>query len=182
MPDREACANQIVGALARASAATKPALLEILGAMGGTNALNALGEVAQSNDTQLKDVSSRLLGEWMTIDAAPVLLKLASTGPADKFQVRAMRGYIRIARQFVMDEKTRVEMCSQALQAAKQPAEQLLVLEILERYPTVGTLKLAIQASKTDGLQDEARRVASLIGSKLQDNPQAQSLLRDAGL
>ena len=38
---------------------------------------------------QLQDTSSRLLGEWMTIDAAPVLLDLAKTGSGEKYQARA---------------------------------------------------------------------------------------------
>ena len=117
----------------------------------------------------------------MTIDAAPVLLNLATTGTADKFQVRAMRGYIRIARQFDMPEKARVDMCRQALQAAKQDAERKLVLEVLERYPSLGTLKLAIQAAQASSLKADAQQTVKNIAAKLKDNPAAQTLLKEAG-
>ena len=36
-----------------------------------------------------------------------------------------LRGYIRIARQFIMPEGQRVEMCRNALDACRQPAEQI---------------------------------------------------------
>lgn len=182
MPDREACAAQIAEAIPGASSSQQVALLEILGAMGGPRALQTLGTYAQSSDTQLKDAASRLLGEWMTIDAAPVLLKLATTGPADKFQVRAMRGYIRIARQFVMPEEDRVAMSRQALQAAKQDAERKLVIDILERYPSLGTLKLALEAAKTPALKAHAQQAATSIAAELKDNPAAAALVKEAGL
>lgn len=182
MPEREECAAELAKAIPGTSVPTQISLLEILGLTGGPTALKTLGTYAQDSDSRLKDAASRLLGEWMTIDAAPVLLNLATTGPADKFQVRAMRGYIRIARQFVMPEKARVEMCGQAMQAAKQDAERELVIEVLERYPSVGTLKLAIDAAKSPTLKADAQQAAKNIAAKLKDNSDAQTLLKEAGL
>jgi HEAT repeat protein len=146
MPDREACAAELTGALERSPAATRSALLEILGAVGGTKALATVGAAAKGSDPQLQDVGSRLLGEWMTIDAAPVLLDLAKS--SDRYQGRALRGYVRIARQFTMPDQQRIEMCAHALAAARQPAEQKLVLEVVQRYPSVGMLKVAVQAAQ----------------------------------
>lgn len=167
MPDREACASQLVAALERSPTATKVSLLEILGAVGGTKSLEAMGTAAKSSDAQLQDVSSKLLGEWMTADAAPVLLDLSKTAPGEKYRVRALKGYIRIARQFVLPEAERVEMCQRALEAAKQPAEKKLVLDVLKRYPNVDMLKLAIKASDVPELKDDARLAALAIAQKL---------------
>ncbi len=108
MPDRDACAKQLTAAIEEAPAATKIALLKIVGAVGGTEALASLGASAKANDAEVQDASSRLLGEWMTADAAPVLLDLAKTAPGDKYRVRALRGYIRIARQFALPEPQRL--------------------------------------------------------------------------
>jgi HEAT repeat protein len=180
MPDREACAAQLAAALDRAPAATKSALLEILAAVGGTKALAAVGAAARSSDPTLQDVSSRLLGEWMTIDAAPVLLDLAKTG--DRYQTRALRGYIRIARQFTMSEPQRVEMCKNALEAARQTAERKLVLEVLQRYPNVETLKLAIKAMQTPDIRDDAAAAAKAIGDKVPKTNEVRDVLSKAGL
>jgi HEAT repeat protein len=182
MPDREACAAELTQSLQKASIAGKTALLEILGAIGGTNALQTLAASAKDENPQLRDVSSRLLGEWMTIDVAPVLLELSQTGPSDKFQVRAIRGYIRVARQFVMSDDERVAVCANAMKIAKQPAEQKLVLEALQRYPSIGTLNLAVEATKIKNLKEDATKTCVEIGKKLKDNAEAQAILKKAGI
>jgi HEAT repeat protein len=168
MPDREACAELLAAALNRTSSVpTKSALLETLGAMGGTKALATLAAAAKGSDPELQDVSSRLLGEWMTADAAPVLLDLAKSAPGEKYQVRALRGYIRIARQFVLPEQERAEMCRAAWEAAWQPAERKLVLDVLKRYPNAESFQVALQAMETPELKDEATQAALLIAQKL---------------
>jgi HEAT repeat protein len=183
MPDRELTAGQLATALERAPAPAKPTLLETLGAVGGTKALQTLHTAAKSGDPQLQEVSSRLLGEWMTIDAAPVLLDLAKTGkPGDKFQVRALRGYIRIARQFTMTEPERAEMCRSALAVARQPAEQKLILEVLTRYPSVDTLKVAVEATKTPELKAEALNATQAIAQKLGKTDEVREILSKAGV
>ena len=183
MPDREACAAQIAKTLDSSSVSTKSALLEILAAVGGTNALQAMNTAAKSTDPELKDVSSRLLGDWMTIDAAPVLLDLAKNGPADKFQVRAIKGYIRIARQFAMNQPERVAMCKNAFEASRQPAEQKMVLEILKRYPDIEMLKIAIKAVQVSDLKEDAKQTALAVAEKVTGKTEeVQKLLAEAGL
>ncbi len=169
MPDREDCATQIAAAMDRAPVATKATLLEILAAVGGTKALATVGTAAKSNDVQLQEVSSKLLGEWMTIDAAPVLLDLSKTAQGEKYQVRAMRGYIRIARQFVMPEPERLVMCQKAVDNAQQTTEKRLVLDILKRYPSIEMLKMAINLAKIPELKDEAVQAALFIAQKQGD-------------
>ena len=184
MPEREACAAQLAAAIERTSSVpTKSSLLQILGAVGGTKALATIGAAAKSTDAQLQDTSSRLLGEWMTADAAPVLLDLAKTAPEDKYQVRALRGYIRIARQFVIPEQQRAEMCRKAFEAARRTAEQKLVLEVLRRHPNTETLKLAINAMQIPELKQQATQVTLVIAKKLDGKGvDVSELLSKAGL
>ena len=182
MPDREACAKELTSAMDKSSVETKIAILEMLAAVGGTQALQTVSSAAKSSDASLKDAGSRLLGDWMTIDAAPILLELAKSGPLDKYQVRELRGYIRIARQFNMREPERVAMCQNAWDACKQTAERKLVLEILKRYPNIEMLKIAIKASSAADVKKDAADAAREIAKKLANNPAAQDLLSKAGL
>ena len=183
MADREGCANELSLAIDKARAVpTKVVLLQILGAMGGPKALATIDKAARSSDSMLQDASSRLLGEWMTEDAAPVLLELAKLS-SNPFQVRAMRGYIRIARQFVLPEEQRMEMCQNAFDAARQTAEKKLVLDILKRYPTTAGLKLAVKAIAVPDLKVDATeatlQVAQKLGAKGVD---VKELLTSAGI
>lgn len=181
MPDREACAAEIASALKGKNAATQTVLLDILANVGGTNALKAVGEAGKSSDPALKDASSKLLGDWMTIDAAPVLLDLSTTGPADKFQVRSIRGYIRIARQFTMSDPERIAMCQKAFEIAKAPAEKKLLLDVLKRYPSLENLKLAIKTAEVAELKADAASAAQAIADKV-GTPEAKELVAKAGL
>jgi len=167
MPDREACADKLSTAIAAASGDTKVKLLDIAGEVGGTRALAAVAAAAKSNDPALQDAATRLLGKWMTPDAAPVLLELSKTWEAGKFQTRAIRGYIRIARQFVLPDAERADMCRNALATAKDSADQKAVLEILPRYPSAATLAVAEEAAKITGLEAEAKAAAEAIRTKL---------------
>jgi HEAT repeat protein len=167
MPDREAAATQLAAAIDRTtSVPTKSSLLEILGAMGGPKALAAVGAAGKSKTAELQDVSTRVLGGWMTEDAAPVLLEIA-TSPGHKYQGRAFRGYVRIARQFVLPEDERLAMCQKAVAAAKSAEEHKLVLEVLQRYPSVDGLKMAVQATSNPELKEDASAATLVIAQKL---------------
>ena len=167
MPQGEACAAKLVAATSSASVSATCTILEILGAMGNKTALEALGTAAKDKAPELQDTASRLLGEWMTVDAAPVLLDLAKTAPDEKYQIRAMRGYIRLVRQFVIPDPERVKMCQAALETAKRDAEKKLVLEVMERYPSLDMLKLALDTTKVPSLKKDATNVSLTIAQKI---------------
>ena len=183
MPDREACATELASAYDNSkSVPHKISLLEILGAMGGTKALATMDAAGRSKDPLLQDMSSRLLGEWMTEDAAPVLLSLAKL-PSNPYSVRSLRGYIRIARQFVLPEAQREEMCQKAFDTAQQTAEKKLVLDVLKRYPTENTLKQAIKSMQIAALKDDATQATLVIAQKLGSKGiDVKPLLANAGL
>ena len=181
MPDGEACARQLVAATAQAAVPVRCSVLEILGAMGNPAALEALAAAAKSGQAELQEVASRLLGEWMTIDAAPVLLDLAKTSPEEKYQIRALRGYIRLVRQFNVPDPQRVEMCRAALATAARDAEKKLVLEVMGRYPSVDMLRLAVEAAKNPSLKKEASAASLAIAQKIGGSADVQKLLAQVG-
>ena len=158
-------------------------LLEILGDVGGTKALNTIGLAAKSKDAQLQDVGSRLLGKWNSVEAAPVLLDLAKTAPEEKYQVRALRGYICLVRKFPMADQERAAMCQKAFEASRQPAEQKLVLDVIKLHPGVETLKLAIKTMQVADLKDEATQATLVVAQKLgAKGVDVRELLNTAGL
>jgi HEAT repeat protein len=183
MPDREACAGELARAIGRAPVSTKSVLLKILGEMGGAKALETIGAAARDADPQLQDVASRLLGEWMNVDAGPLLLELSKPASGSKYQGRALRGYIRLARQFQMPEDQRAVMCKNAFDAATQPAEKKLVLDVLKRYPSIDGLKLSIQALQIAELKEDATGATLAIAQKLGSNAaEVRDLLSKAGM
>ena len=182
MPDAEDTARQLALALPNAPLKAQASLLSIIGAVGGKKALETIDAAVAGSNAELQDVGSQLLGQWMTADAGPVLLKLSKSGPKE-YRVRVLRGYIRIAKQFKMPIAERAEMCQQALDAATRPEEQKLILGVLEVFPSVETLRLAIKASQLPGLKDDAVYSAMKIAQKLGgDDPAVRELLAQIGL
>ncbi len=163
MPDRAACAAELAKGIAGASPAAQAHLVEILGAVGGRDALRAMGAAMRQGDDQVLDAGTRALGQWMEVDAAPLMLELAQNANGEKYQVRALRSYIRLARQFRMSDAERAEMCQQALDAAKRNDERELVFAVLERYPNEHSLRVAKSAADRPELKERAVRVAELI-------------------
>lgn len=102
----------------------------------------------------------------MTADAGPVLLDLASSEDG-AFRGRALRGYLRIARQFAMPDAARAEMCRKAMAAATDDAERKLVVEILPRHPSKAMLEIARQAEAMPGVADAAKAAVAEIEQKL---------------
>jgi hypothetical protein len=179
MPEREECAAILAGALDQASTSAKEAILDTLKEMGGKTALETVARMAKSQDSQMQDTASRILGEWMSADAGPVLLDLAKD-PQSQHRVRALRGYIRLPRQFglQMSDQQRVEMCGKAWEAAERDAERELVLQVVERYPSIGMLRLAVEATKNEALKEYAAAVAMSVAQKIRGGPKAKELLQ----
>ncbi|BBO30812.1 HEAT repeat domain-containing protein [Lacipirellula parvula] len=170
MPDREACAEQLAAALAGADADDQAQLVDILGAVGGKQAIDAMAGVMQQGSDAVLDAGTRALGNWMEVDAAPVMLELAKSVKGDKYQVRALRSYIRLARQFKMSDAARAEMCEKALDAATRNDERELVFAVLERYPNEHSLRVAKAATAQPELKERAVRVAEAIEQKSPGN------------
>jgi HEAT repeat protein len=168
MPDREAAAAELTEALAKSeSTETKIAMLETLGAMGGENALRALHQAAKGNNIALQEIATRLLGAWMTPDVAPVLLDLTEELPAGKYRVRALRGYLRVARQFRIPRSQRLEICEKALELADRDEERLLALETLTRSPHPRSLRDAAAQLDSDKLGAKASESVIAIAEQI---------------
>lgn len=166
MPDRDACVTQLAAAIEKSPADAKIVVLEIISEVGGDKALTTVASVAKGNDPALQDAGSRLLGKWATADAGPVLLDLAKSGPP-QYRTRSLRGFIGVVRKFPVSDQERSQMAQSALDLAKQPAEQKLVLDVLKIHPSLETLQLAVKLTQNADLRDEATQAAIAIAQKL---------------
>lgn len=166
MADPDAATAKLMATWVKADTNVRVAIVEILGVMAGPGPLAALGKAAREGEDEVQDAATRVLGEWMSADAAPLLLELAKTGNP-RYRIRALRGYIRIARQLEVPLADRMAMCREALAAAQRPEEKRLVLEVLRRYPTAEGLQLAVSQLGLPELKSEAAETAVQIAEKL---------------
>ena len=110
----------------------------------------------------------------MTPDAAPALLQMARSAADNSLKVRALRGYLRVARQLVVPDDERLAMYQAAMAAARRDEERQLALDVLIRIPSVQTLTEATKRLAEPALRDAAAKAAVAIAAKLAaDNPKA---------
>jgi HEAT repeat protein len=166
VPDRDACAALLIDRMAAAPTTAKVDLLDLLGVVGGAKALKGVSAAARRESQEVQDAATRVLGEWMSAEAAPVLLELATAGN-DAFRIRCLRGYIRIARQLDVAADERIAMCQKAMEAAQRDDERKLVFEVLRRNPSVETLSMATSYLGTPGLQGTAGETATAIAQEI---------------
>jgi len=167
MPDREACAEKLASAMGSAPPPAKRRLLEILGAMGGARALTAVAAAARDPSAELQDAACRLLGEWMTADVSSDLLALAKSMPSEKLKIRALRGYLRLARQLNLPPDQRMAMYREALALAKRDEEKRLAVDVLQRIPTRASLALAVGHLRDPAVSEAAGAAIVAIARKL---------------
>ena len=80
----------------------------------------------------------------MTADASADLLALAKSMPSEKLKIRALRGYLRLARQLNLPPERRMAMYREALALATRGEEKRLAVDVLQRIPTSDSLALAV--------------------------------------
>jgi len=167
MPDRDATAVKLAGYLSGADEPTVAFVMDQLRKIGGPKALATVATAAAGENEVLKDHATQALGGWLDTSPAPALLGLATSERGSKYGIRAMRAYIRLIRQFDMPDGQRAAMCRTALKAATRDNERKLVLDVLQRYPSVGTLRVAVEAGKIPSLKNDAAAAAHLMAEQI---------------
>lgn len=174
LADREGVSARLGKSLAGMTPEGQVFVLELLGRLAGPSALETVVQNARSSDDALKDAATRVLGDWPNPSAAAALLNIARTDRDLKYQIRALRGYIRIARQLQLPDDEKLKMFHTAMGIAKRTDEQRLALDILSRIPSAETLQLAASYVSQEELKNEAADAAVTIARLLiRSDPQA---------
>ena len=177
MSDRDGCAAKLGERLEGASAANRSYLFESLRKVSGKKALTLVAAGAKSADPATKDAATRALGEWPDTDAADTLLDIAKNDREKKYRIRALRGYIRIARQLEIPwwmqsnaGETKLAMFDKAMAVARRDNEKQLALDILTRVPSTETLTRATAFLGNAALRDAAVDAALKIADQMIGN------------
>ena len=104
--------------------------------LGGEKAAKAVADAAWNNDDDfVRDKATEWLGSWTTPEVAPFLLELAGKFPAgSKYQVRTLRGYLRVIRQMGLPLEQKREMSQKALALAAREDDKKLAEDTLKRF------------------------------------------------
>ncbi len=164
--DRDAATAQILDAIARAHAPAKCMLLRMLATIGGDKALKAVAAAANDSNAEVRRAGYRALGEWTSADAGPELLSLVKCGDPE-LKIGALRGYIRVARQFNIPNDARMAMFHEIMNLAQRDDERRLALDILKRIHTTESLSVAVGYLDQPALRAAAAAVAVTMSEKM---------------
>jgi len=170
------------------SLAVRQAAIDMMKTIGGKPAVDKVTAIALGDDTDLNadlaDKATQVLGTWDspdTMDAiADSLLKVAKQSSEERFQVRGIRGYIRLARQFSYPEDQRISMIKTAFDTAARAEDKNLIFDIFARYPSLKMVEAAMSYAGNEAHQERAYRAAVDTAARLQGRqPQAARIMEE---
>ena len=157
----------ICGATAAAQGENKLALLRSLRTAGGPKALETIRTALADGDNGIKDAARRILCDWPSPDALPLIVDLATSSPDETVKILALRGVVRLAPQADLPDGKKLEVLKQAMKLAKRDEERKLVLSALGNVPTPDALDSAASYVDDPAVKEEACIAAVAIAEKL---------------
>jgi HEAT repeat protein len=162
-----ACVEALHGALARAPAAPRLALLRILRSSGDPRGIAAVRSAAADGDATIREGAQRILCDWPTSEAMPDLRQLAGAVAEAKLKILALRGFIRLAAQSGLPAQQQLDGLRDALNMAERNEERLLVISALGAVPRAEALAILTPCLGDPELKEAASLAAVDIAEKI---------------
>ena len=164
LSDTDFRARPVLNALAGARNESKPALLRILGDLGGPDALRAVVGALNDRDEGIRDAASRTLADWQDLSAADELLKLSLEAEKPVHRTLALRGYLRLALEAKAGQAA---LLARAIEAAKSDADKRAVLGALAESAQPEALETATKLLGDTTVGNEAASAVLNLANKV---------------
>jgi HEAT repeat protein len=135
----------VIKALNSVDAAQRDQLLSLIGRVGGKKLVNFVAEIATGADASRRKLGIDALSKWPDAAVADKLLEITNkaTDPAERSQ--AFQGYVKIsATRDKRSDRQRLDRMKQAMQVARTPEEQSLVINRCRTAYDVETLRFVL--------------------------------------
>jgi HEAT repeat protein len=169
-----AVVEAICKAMGSARGEPKLALLRALRSAGGPMALRTVKGATADSDAQVKETALRVLCDWPTPDALPLLAGLVKSPPSKTIKVLALRGFVRLVPQQDAPEAKKLAALTDAMALADRAEEKRLALSALGEIPTVEALTLAASYLDNPELKEEACLAAVAIAERVPSGHSAE--------
>ena len=150
------CARKLVATLPKASPEAKPTLLRTLCVAGGADALAAVRGAVDDSNKDVHTAAIRVLCEWKTGDAAPLLLALAKTSSGQVDKILSLRGYLGMAARQDIPAPARLAICRESAPMIQRDDEKLLLLAALANLADAESLNLIVPYLDVPAVKREA--------------------------
>ena len=165
--DPASSAEKLLPGLAKAKGEAKAALLRVLGALGGPQALAAVRAAAADPDPSAKETAQQVLCDWPAADALPDLAQITKTTPDAKLKLMALRAQLRLIPLQAAPEARQLSQLKELLPLIEQMKEQRQALATLGRLHSAESLALVMTYVSREGFQKEASVAAVAIAESI---------------
>lgn len=168
----QAGVQAVIESAETAKSATQAELISTLSAVGGAQALDYVQQQLVAKKKSLREAATRTLCEWSKYEAvAPLLAMVSDPDTATKFNVLGLRGIVRLIKQsptVSLDQRSQDGLV--ALEAARRPDEQKLVLAALGTLPTQQASDRLLAQIESGELRNEAGLALAEMAKAMQRN------------
>jgi len=165
--DKDACVEKLVAAMAHATAEQNVSMLRILAAVGGAKGLQAVRNRAGAGSLEVRKAAAEALCSWPDQAAAPDLLALAQDSATSNYNLRALRGYLRLALDVDLSPDKRLEMSAAAQPLIERDDERRLLLRVLSRVQSPKAFGMIEPLLENPAVKDDAAAAAVAVAGKL---------------
>ncbi len=152
----------------------KIAIVRLLKAAGGSEALKSVWGVISRADGEVKDAALRALCDWPTPEALPTIMDLVKEPPNDTIKALAVRGAVRLLRESVEDMGTKLKRYSTLMKRAESAGNKRTILGGLATVPHRRALDMALCEVDDADVKAEALQAAVSIAKKLGANARVE--------
>ncbi len=124
---------------------------DLLVQVGTKEALRTVASTLDGSNDNDADHVTRILGEWISLDAEPYLTALAKSYPQAKYRTRAFRGYARLVRQMLDQSAPKLAMIEKILPNAQSPADKKIFTDLVRHIENVRRDKLIFDGKTFNG-------------------------------
>jgi HEAT repeat protein len=154
---------------------SRPALLRLLGQLGGAVALETVRQAASDPNAEVAFAALRVLANWPDPTPLDDLRKIAEESPSLSTHLVAIHGFIRqLGLPHTRSAADHLAQYQQAFDLARRAEERNLVLASLTAIDTVEALRWTISLLDDDALNTEAAlasiKIASALGTPHQED------------
>jgi HEAT repeat protein len=135
----------------------KNSLLQVLGSLGGPQALGALRQATQDPNSEVRLAVARLLADWPSDEPLRDLLSTVRGATESQLRLVALRGLIRlIGRNEARSPKEALDLYREAMSLTSSASEKRMVLSGLAEVRTLAALEYAASFLSDPVLRPEA--------------------------
>jgi len=151
--------------------AVRCSLFRVLGGIANDKSMKTLAEASKDSDITVRDTAVRALAKWPNAGAAEVLVEIFNKTQNNIHRQLSLRGFVRLLslpNQERSIEKM-LEFCRRAMQQAKSPTEQKLVLSGLSNVGDPGALEIVEPFMHVEAVSTEAGMAAIKIAGMIME-------------